>query len=212
LLELLPAVVRSAKASVGLIDPAVQPLFEEMVPNPLDPSFIYDTSGGFIEISVSEGETETGLVLAEEDGTRSRLKTRIWGYGTPELGYTWPGRTIMTKAFETLNVKWYNRIAIDAGYLLTGKDNSHLGADHDFSDTKVVDDSFHWAYSLPGYKGYSIEEHGTPIVPHIHGGHTDAAFDGNPEYFFTPEWNIKGPQWGHEIFEYDNSQEASTLW
>jgi hypothetical protein len=69
------------------------------------------------------------------------------------------------------------------GYLLTGKDNTELGFG-DYTGLSVVDTSIHWAYSLPGYEKYSIEENGTPIVAHLHGGHSDAPFDGNPEYFF----------------------------
>ena len=169
----LPAKTLSEVASPGLSDPANQPKFIQEVPNPLDPSFIYDTSSGFFEASVSKGVAETGLL--GPDGTP--VSTPVWGYGTPELGYTWPGRTFVAQSGETLQVKWYNRIPLEFGYLLTGKDN---GDDGNFLGQSVVDDSFHWAYSLPGYQHYTIEEHGTPIVPHLHGGHSDAPFDGNP--------------------------------
>lgn len=202
----------AVQASLGLIDPVTQPLFQVVVPNPLDPSFIYNTSSGEIDVSVGEGVVETGLVAS--DG--SSIPTKIWGYGSPELGYTWPGRTFVQKSFETLNVKWHNKIEVSAGYLLSGKDNSHLGSPtFDFSKTSAVDDSFHWAYSLPGYEGFTIEQHGTPIVPHLHGGHTDAAFDGNPEYFFGPEvesGQIQGPRYVSNKYTYDNTQPAATLW
>ena len=32
------------------------------------------------------------------------------------------------------------------------------------------------------------------------------------EYFFTPRFEIRGPQWTSEIYSYDNSQPASALW
>jgi hypothetical protein len=200
--------VTAGPASAGLIDPLAQTLFLEIVPNPLDPSFIYDTSTGTIEVGVSSGETETGLVAS--DG--SRLVTPIWGYGTQELGYTWPGRTFVQQAYEPLTVKWHNRLNISQGYLLTGKDNSLLGEFHDFTSSIVVDDSFHWAYSIGGYEDYSIETHGTPIVPHLHGGHTDEPYDGNPEYFFSPDFGVKGPQFTNNTYYYDNSQSSATLW
>lgn len=126
-------------ASVGLSDPALQPKFTEIVPNPLDPNFIYDTSNGSIQVSVSEGTADTGLV----DGDGNRLTTPIWGYGTPELGYTWPGRTFVVESNEMLKVRWMNDMPIEGGYLLTGKNNGELG---DYSDMSVVDTSFHWAY------------------------------------------------------------------
>lgn len=213
-LQLLPTVC-GIQASLGLIDPSTQTLFRAIVPNPLDPSFIYNTSSGEIDVSVGEGLADTGLVAS--DG--SRILTKIWGYGTPELGYTWPGRTFVQQSYETLNVTWHNKIKASAGYLLLGKNNSYLGSPtFDFSQTSVVDDSFHWAYSLPGYEGFTIEQHGTPIVPHLHGGHTDAPFDGNPEYFFGPEevdwpyYQIEGPRYTGNTYMYDNSQPAATLW
>ena len=51
-----------------------------------------------------------------------------------------------------------------------------------------------------------------PIVPHLHGGHTDFQFDGNPEFFFSTDFAIRGPQWVDKKFIYDNSQVAGTLW
>jgi spore coat protein A, manganese oxidase len=94
---------------------------------------------------------------------------------------------------------------------LTGKDNSKLGFG-DYSGLSVVDTSIHWAYSLPGYEDYSIEKNGTPIVPHLHGGQSDAPFDGNPEYFFSPGFEIKGPLWTQEVYVYDNDAPAACLW
>lgn len=200
----------ATEASVGLLDPDKQPKFINEVPNALDPSFIFDTSSGSIEIAVAPGVAMTGLV--NPANTSEKLETPIWGYGTDDLGYTWPGRTFVVQKDNTLKVKWHNRLPIPEGYLLTGKDNTALGA-ASFTDRSVVDITYHWAYSIEGYTDYAIEEHGTPIVPHLHGGHTDDTSDGNPEYFFTPEFAIKGPQWSVEDYTYDNSQPmAGCLW
>ena len=219
-------VVDATEAVPGLIDPLTQPLFQVLAPNPLDPAFVYEISpsttgdGGEIEVSVGRGTALTGLV-DPSDGT-TPLVTPIWGYGIQDdsIGYTWPGRTFVWQSYQPLTVHWHNRIDKAAGYLLTGKDNSHLnevGAiqtfnDFDFSTRPVVDDSFHWAYSLEGYEQFTIEAHGTPIVPHLHGGHSDAQYDGNPEYFFAPELGVKGPQFTNNTYVYDNTQPAATLW
>jgi FtsP/CotA-like multicopper oxidase with cupredoxin domain len=64
---------------------------------------------------------------------------------------------------------------------------------------------------LAGYD-YSIENDGPPIVPHLHGGHTDYQFDGNPEFFLSPGYTVRGPQWLEKKYVYDNSQPAGTLW
>ena len=96
----LTDLVQAAPASHGLADPAEQPLFTAVAPNPLDPSFIYNTSLGEIRISVGEGVSVTGLV----DSEGNALFTPIWGYGTEELGHTWPGRTFEVQSEEPLRV------------------------------------------------------------------------------------------------------------
>jgi spore coat protein A, manganese oxidase len=195
----------AAPASVGLADPSLQSIFKTTAPNPLDPRFRFNTSLGLIEVGVGVGKARTGLV----DANGVRLETPIWGYGTEETGYTWPGRTFEVQSRVTLKVRWVNSLPIEDGYLLTGKDNGALG---DFTNRSVVDTSYHWAYGMKGYDDYSIETHGTPIVPHLHGSHTDSAWDGNPEYFFTPNFDVKGPQWVGKEYIYGNHQPAAMLW
>jgi FtsP/CotA-like multicopper oxidase with cupredoxin domain len=197
---------RAATQGPGLSDPAVQPKFAVEVPNALDPGFIYDTSKGSIKVGVGQSVQYTGLVAP--DGV-TPVPTTIWGYGDKKF-YTWPGRTFQVRSFEPLEVKWENELK-NLPYLITGKDNTGLGYG-DYTGRSVVDESLHWAYSLHGYEPYSIEKDGVPIVPHVHGGHTDAIYDGNPEYFFSPGYTIRGPRWVDKKYLYDNSQPAGTVW
>jgi FtsP/CotA-like multicopper oxidase with cupredoxin domain len=190
----------------GLSDPAVQPMFANEVPNALDPGFIYDTSKGKIKVAVDQTVQMTGLVGS--DGV-TPVPTTLWGYGDDKY-YTWPGRTFQVKSNEPLEVKWENRLG-RLPYLITGKDNTSLGFG-DYTGRSVVDTSLHWAYSLHGYEQYSIEKNGVPIVAHVHGGHTDFQFDGNPEFFFSPNYTVRGPQWVEKKYVYDNDQPAGTLW
>jgi spore coat protein A, manganese oxidase len=53
---------------------------------------------------------------------------------------------------------------------------------------------------------------GIPIVPHVHGGHTQAAFDGTPLQWFTPTGLGGSDYLGTNTFAYDNSQQAGTIW
>ncbi len=190
----------------GLSDPALQPKFEAMVPNALDPGFIYDTSKGKIKVAVGQTVQQTGLVGI--DGV-TPVSTTIWGYGDNSF-YTWPGRTFQVRTYEPLEVKWENRLN-KLPTILTGKDNTSLGFG-DYTGRSVYDTSLHWAYSLPGYEGFSLEKDGVPIVAHVHGGHSDFQVDGNPEFFFSPGYTIRGPQWVDKKYLYDNSQPAGTLW
>jgi FtsP/CotA-like multicopper oxidase with cupredoxin domain len=81
-----------------------------------------------------------------------------------------------------------------------------------------VDTNAHWCYSLPGFEKYSIAKNGVPIITHLHGGHTDYQFDGNPEFFHAPGNKVVGPQWANvpggftEKFLYDNDVPAGNLW
>jgi FtsP/CotA-like multicopper oxidase with cupredoxin domain len=201
--------------SYGLSDPALQPKFVEFAPNALDPGFLFKdlNQDGWpshkpnFSIRVKQAIQETGLVNPRNG---RKLKTRIWGYGNDNV--TWPGQTIqvMTPSAggtdETV-IRWTNE--------LQGK--KHL---------LPVDTNLHWCYSLKGmssangvdYTQYSIKKNGVPIITHVHGGHTDYQFDGNPEFFFSPDGNVKGPQWDFvpggytNNFRYDNNVQAGNLW
>ncbi|MDH3688344.1 MAG: multicopper oxidase domain-containing protein [Gammaproteobacteria bacterium] len=194
----------------GLSNPTLQPKFTETVPNALDPSFIYDTSKGKIKVAVDETVQMTGLV--GPDGV-TPVPTTVWGYGSDKF-YTWPGRTFQVGNTESLEVKWENRLPKKTQYLITGKDNTSLGFD-DYTGRSVIDTSLHWAYSLEGFEDLSIDKDGNPIVVHVHGSHSDFQFDGNPEFFFGPDFGgaARGPQWVAKKYVYDGSQpSAGMLW
>ncbi len=190
----------------GLSDPAQQPKFAVDVPNALDPGFVYDTRKGKIKVAVGRTVQQTGLV--RPDGV-TPAPTTVWGYGDSDF-FSWPGRTFEVRSFEPLEVKWENRLK-NVPYLLTGKDNTGLGFG-DYTGRPVLDESLHWAYSLPGYEGFSIDRDGVPIVPHVHGGHSAFQYDGNPEFFFSPGYTVRGPQWREKKYVYQNDQPAGTVW
>jgi FtsP/CotA-like multicopper oxidase with cupredoxin domain len=198
----VPAWARRALAEAlapGLSDPALQPKFANPVPNALAPAFLYqpDAMGRF-RVWLQETKQKTGLI----GPTGKRLSTRVWGYGD-ERGPTWPGRTFQVRSVsaggpdETV-VRWEN----------------DLGRKH----LLPVDTSLHWAYSLPGYEKNTIQNTGVPIVTHLHGGHSDFQFDGNPEFFYSPGNRVVGPQWSNvpggftNEFRYDNDVPGGNLW
>ena len=201
--------------SYGLSDPALQPKFVELAPNALDPGFLFkdlSEKGGPVSrpnfsISAKEAIQETGLINPRNG---KRLKTEIWGYGNDTI--TWPGQTIQVMSSsaggaDETRVRWSNEL----------KAKKHL---------LPVDTNLHWCYSLKGnssandvdYTKYSIKKNGVPLIPHLHGGHTDYQFDGNPEFFFSPDGEVTGPQWDDvpggftNTFSYDNHVQAGNLW
>ncbi|WP_020680919.1 multicopper oxidase family protein [Marinobacterium rhizophilum] len=187
----------AAILAAGLSDPAVQPLFMHAAPNALDSGFKYLPQGGALRIRMAPTVQMTGLV--DQDGFD--LPTPVWGYGPTDGPVSWPGRTIERHVSDApLGVTWENELS-DGQTPLT-----HL---------LPVDSSVHWAYSLAGYEQYDIATNGVPAVTHVHGGHNDSPFDGNPEYFFSPFFALTGPRWEAEQYVYGDAQwndVAGTLW
>ena len=197
----------AAPLMLGLSDPALQPKFENAVPDALMPAFKYvpDKKGRY-KIEIGPSVQQTGLV----DGGGIKLNTPVWGYGDKnDQWYTWPGRTFEVKSVSAgglpeTEVYWENRLTGIPQHLLP------------------IDTSLHWCYSLHGYTKYSIANTGVPIITHLHGGHSDYQFDGNPEFFYSPpgknKKSVVGPQWEFvpggftTKFRYDNDIHAGNLW
>lgn len=189
----------SLSFSQVLLNGAAHPKFVNPLPNPLDPGFIFQPTvpgGTEYEIGMYEIEQNLGLV---DPVTLTPLTTTVWGYGTGP-GFpnsTFPGRTFEVQSNQQIKVHWTNNLPIRS----TG--GGHL---------LPVDVSLHWALSLPGYDISQINTYGVPVVPHVHGGHTESNSDGLPEYWFTPNFALTGPRWVNETYVYDNDQSAGTLW
>ena len=192
----------AAILSAGLSDPAAQPLFVNPVPNALSAGFKYVPKANKLRIIARQAVQMTGLVGA--DGV-TPVPTTIWGYGENGAGVTWPGMTIERHVNDKpLEITWQNKLTDAAGNPLP-----HL---------LPVDTSLHWAYSLHGassingvdYRQYSIAQNGVPLVPHVHGGKNDSLVDGNPEYFFSPGYGVRGPRWVQKRYRYGGSEWNNT--
>lgn len=193
----------------GLSDPLFQPKFLYEVPNALNPAFMYrpDRQGRF-KVRVADAIHETGLI---DLSNGRRLKTKVWGYGDDDF-VSWPGKTFEVRSSAAggpaeIDVRWSNEL---------------FGRKH----LLPVDTNLHWCYSLHGasssngvdYSRFTIAKDGVPIITHLHGGNSDFQFDGNPEFFYSPDGRIKGPQWDGvpggftSDFRYNNAVPAGSLW
>ena len=186
----------------GLSDPALQPIFINAAPNAMAAGFKYVPKNNKLRIIADQTVQMTGLV----DASGNPLPTTVWGYGENGKGVTWPGRTIERNVADPpLEIMWENKLKRRGGHLLP------------------IDTSLHWAYALHGassvngvdYRQYSIAKNGVPLVPHVHGGKNDSPFDGNPEYFFSPGWQVRGPRWADKKYYYggpDWNNAAGMTW
>jgi len=202
-------IAQAATAAAGLSDPEYQMTsagFVNPVPDAMAPGFIYKPKKGKIKVTMGPSVQQTGLV----DEFGARLNTPVFGYGENGSFVSWPGRTFEVQSGQPLQVKWENKLYDP----VTGLPATHpivSNAAGGFGDGPV-DTSLHWCYSLPGYEAFDIPTNGVPVVPHLHGGHTTDIFDGNPEYFFSPGYGVRGPRWVEKTYVYDNDQPAGNLW
>lgn len=169
--------------AVELLDAETQPKFTNdfAVPTVLDA-----TRGGSFVIGV--GQVCQDLGLYGDDGSPLGAVTTVWGYGVESINGkrvtftpSYPGPTIVAKSGTPINITWRNELPATGypGYI-------------------PLDSTLHVANV--DYAGGQV-----PIATHLHGGHTQAAFDGFPESVIT-----QGQDSG--AYTYDNSQSGATLW
>ena len=187
---------RSAFGSTRLLDPLSQPRFVNPLPNPLDPRLIYAPTFGSDGYTIGVSAFSQSLGLYDpEDG--APLMTPVWGYGGPAQqdglpAATDPGRTFVAYRDVPVTVQWTNDL-FGAAHLLP------------------VDTTVHWANPLGAPLGDPFGGP-VPVVPHLHGGHTESDSDGLPEYWWTPGEAITGPRFVKTSYFYGNDQPAGTLW
>lgn len=145
-----------------------------------------------LTIQVRQFEQFLGLYNDEGDP----LTTTVWGYKSGNLG-GYPGPTIIAYEGQPITIRWQNMLPVDGPLL-------------------PVDTSVHIAEPVRR----PLEAGFVPIVTHLHGGHTAAAFDGTPEQWFTQSKSGPGGTGPRETGadfvssteEYLNGQQSATLW
>ncbi|HET9599406.1 MAG TPA: multicopper oxidase domain-containing protein [Anaeromyxobacteraceae bacterium] len=203
LLTALALVACSSGAKAPASRRAAQPLDPESIrqfanPLPVIPALTPDsTSGGVDHYTVTAQQGTHDFGLRRMDGTEFRdpatgkaIVTTSWGYNGPYLG-----PTIEARSGRAVVVRYVND--------LRGADGARLK-----KHLLRVDPTLH---------GASGGEPEIRIVPHLHGGHSAAGFDGNPEFWFGNDpaaaANGEGGPAGNAVeYTYENDQRAATLW
>lgn len=188
----------------ALLNPATQPQFVNPMPVIKTAGLRVDaTSGGTYTVRMAPTVQSLGLV---NPLTGTPLITPVWGYGVDgHTPVTYPGATFIAKKDVPLNIQWVNDLAVQHHLL-------------------PVDSTLHWALGHLGHHNHGMMYDfsmfgGVPVVPHLHGGHTESDSDGLPEYWWTPGYHtnpvnemFKGPRFVKSLYRYDNDQEGGTLW
>ncbi len=132
----------------------------------------------------------------------------MYAYGTSAATATFPARTFNVQEDKAIAVQWFNGLTSETHLLPV--DASTLGPNADSqgkpyytvtTDSKTGVQTVHFIS-------------GIPISPHLHGGHTDAAYDGLPTQWQTatgPNQQV-GPDFTSNPYVYDNTQQSATLW
>lgn len=109
----------------------------------------------------------------------------VWTYGVAGQAGIYAGPTIVARRNRPVVVKWLNQLPNDRSTfpLKDAIDPTLMGAD------------------LPTGRA----------VPHLHGGHTAARFDGTPDQWWTSDGQ-KGMAYVSDTYVYANDQPAALLW
>lgn len=179
--------------ALGQLPAIIDPLYTQPIADPMAiPKFVNPlpiparndmTGGGLMTITMSQFQQDLGL-LGPVTPPTPPLLTTVWGYNG-----SYPGPTIVAKRGNPVDIQWVNNLNYSSHPL-------------------PVDMTIHWAGS---HMMGSLFDYGIPVVPHLHGGHTESASDGLPEQWWTP-LGMTGATFVKTLYTYDNDQEAATLW
>jgi spore coat protein A len=117
----------------------------------------------------------------------------VWTYGQPGKKPVLLGPTIVATSGRPVVVKYINDLptALDAFPLKDAIDPTIAGA--------------------PGFDTARGEVPPGAAIPHLHGGHTAARFDGTPMQWWTAD-GLKGEDFKTSTFTYVNDQPAALMW
>jgi len=174
---------RGRRTARGSEPPLLDPLSQPQFVNPLPiPGVMQPAVPGGTHYEVYVSQFQQHLGL-HDPVSGAPLMTTVWGYNG-----AYPGASFEARSNVPVTVRWLNELR-DGG----GDPLPHL---------LPVDTSVHWA---------DPDGPGVPIVAHLHGGHTASGSDGLPDAWFTPGFQNTGRLF-NEVYTYDNTQEAATLW
>jgi spore coat protein A len=131
---------------------------------------------------------EITMSASQHQFNRDLGPATVWTYGQRGKTPVLLGPTIVATSGRPVVIKYINNLPTDPNLfpLKAAIDPTIIGA--------------------PG-----LEVPTGAAIPHLHGGHTAARFDGTPDQWWTAD-GVKGPSYTTDTFTYLNDQPASLLW
>jgi len=212
-----PRAMFNCDTGMAMDQPTLDPMsihkYVTPLPNLLDPKSIFTptVSRGVAKYDIGMYETTSNILgvvdVKDANGKvvgTTNFQTDIYGYGTSQATASFPGKSIQVRSGTPIQVHWTNNLGSQDSYLMSQF--------MDMSPGMMTPDML----AMPANKGI-------PTVPHLHGGHTEAASDGTPNQWFTgalPETVGGKPvidrgvdaTKANDTFVYANDQRAATLW
>jgi spore coat protein A len=189
---------------VPLLDPATIPQFV----NDITPEGLGLANGFFDDFKypLVNNHVEVGAYPITQDfglrGLTPGPTTPLFGYGTSAATASYPGASFEVQQGSPISVTWVNGLpnkhVVEVDPTLLDPNTSYNPATGEFNPT-------------------------VPIVTHLHGGHSDAIYDGTPLQWFTggavpatgsdyTNTQVYNPSQPANTFTYRNDQQAATLW
>ena len=134
---------------------------------------------------------EINMTASQHKFNRDLGPATVWTYGQPGKTPVLLGPTIVAKTGRPVVVKWINNLPTALA---------------DFPLKDSIDPTIAGA---PGFRPGEVPP--GAAIPHLHGGHTAARFDGTPEQWWTAN-GVTGPNYVTDTFTYLNDQPATLLW
>jgi len=178
------------------LTPSLVPVPEDLFANELDNPLL-----NVAQFSVVQGKRKYVMGMYETNvdmGLRNHtsgetLLTRVWAYGQSQATASVPGPTFIVKQNRPVTVRWENNLK----NLTSGRPLRHF---------LPVDTTIHFA------RPPDWPRSGVPTVVHLHGGRTEPHSDGHMAAWFTPNGGPRGTEYRKATYNYENEQEAMTLW
>ena len=149
----------------------------------------------------------SGLAAPYDSGTY------VWGYKVNTSGPSWPAYTLEARRYTATTAIYYNNL------------KQADGSPPVLAKYLTIDQTIHWADPLGTTRGNDcmmgpplaqpcLEPYSgaIPAVVHLHGAEDLSYYDGHPDAWFTPDFQYTGPAFVTNTYNYNNFQEATTLW